>query len=411
MQQLVHHAAHRTRHLLALDAVESGQPVVQPQQFGVDEVGGALTKSGDRGGHLGDPLAGQIGRDFLRHDLPGRLGVVGGGAGRGLALHTLHVHDHHPGQAGYGGVDVARHAEVAQNQGLCVFVAVRIGERVMDVGERDDGPHRAGATDHQIGAGECGGKLIEGHGARPDTLLGEVLGEVLGARQRAVDDVDVADAGAHQMSGGEAAHRAGTDDGGAPPGQSGVGRPQLRPVEPCRGDVQRHRDHAGSGGVDRGLVVHPLAHRERALGEIMQDPADGLIGFRGGVGAAHLAEHLLLADDRAVQAAGHSEEVLHGCFAVAHVGVFGQLAHRQAGVLGEHLTDGLQTAVERVDDRVDLHPVAGRQHHRLGDQRRLEDLTDQLGLIGFAGRQPLEHADRCASVRHPEQQDAHSLFT
>jgi hypothetical protein len=95
------------------------------------------------------------------------------------------------------------------------------------------------------------------------------------------------------------------------------------------------------------------------------------------------------------------EEMLDRGLAVADVGVLGQITHRHAGVLGEHLADRRQAAVEGVDHRVDLDPVAGGQHHGLGHQRRLQHLIDDLGLIGFVGGQLLENRDRRAAMRHP----------
>jgi len=86
--------------------------------------------------------------------------------------------------------------------------------------------------------------------------------------------------------------------------------------------------------------VHPLADRQRPLGQVVQNPPHGPITLGGGIGAAHLPEHLLLADDGAVQTAGHREEMLDGGFAVPDVGVPGELAHRQAGMIGQHLADG-----------------------------------------------------------------------
>ena len=134
----------------------------------------------------------------------------------------------------------------------------------------------------------------------------------------------------------------------------------------------------------------------------MQGAADGLIGLGGGIRAADLAEHLLLADHRGVQSAGHCEEVLDGGLGVAHVGVLGEVAQRHARVLGEHLTDHRQTTVERLDDRVDLDAVAGGQHHGLGNQRRFQHLVDDLGLIGLVGAQLLQHGHRGTAVRNPE---------
>ena len=53
--------------------------------------------------------------------------------------------------------------------------------------------------------------------------------------------------------------------------------------------------------------------------------------------------------------------MLDGGLAVADVGVFGQVTQRHPGMLGEQLPDHRQTAVEGVDHRVDLDPVAGGQ--------------------------------------------------
>ena len=213
------------------------------------------------------------------------------------------------------------------------------------------------------------------------------------------------------MRGGERPHRARPDHGGGASLQGGVGRPPLGAVEPLGGDVQRDRHHTAAGGVDRGLRVHPLADRQRPLGQIVQGAPDGPVALGGGVGAPHLAEDLLLAHHRAVQAAGHREEVFDGGLAVAHVGVLSEIPHRHPGVVGENLTDRRQSAVEGVDHGVDLDAVARRQHHRLGHQRRLQHFLDQFRLIGVVGGELLENRDRRAAVRHPEQQDAHDTTT
>jgi hypothetical protein len=71
-------------------------------------------------------------------------------------------------------------------------------------------------------------------------------------------------------------------------------------------------------------------------------------------------------------------------------------------MIGEHLTDDRQAAVERLDYRVDLDPVAGRQDHRLGDQGGSEEFLDDLGLIGLVGAQTFEHCHRRAAVRNAE---------
>ena len=130
-----------------------------------------------------------------------------------------------------------------------------------------------------------------------------------------------------------------------------------------------------------------------------------------GVGAAHLTQHLLLADHRRIQTAGNREQVLDGGLAVADVGVFGEVAHRHPGVFGQHLPDHRQAAVERVHHGVDLDPVTRRQHHGLGHQRRLQHSVDDLDLIGFVEAELFQDGDRRTAVRNPEEQDAHGSIT
>ena len=132
--------------------------------------------------------------------------------------------------------------------------------------------------------------------------------------------------------------------------------------------MQRHRHHAGARGGDAGLGLHPLSGRQRPLREVVQDPADGSPGLGRRVGAADLAENLLFTDHRTVQTTGHREEMLDGGLAVSDVGVLGELTHRHPGVVGQHLADHRQAAVEGVDHGVDLYPVTGGEQHRLGHQ-------------------------------------------
>ncbi|SKV48285.1 Uncharacterised protein [Mycobacteroides abscessus subsp. massiliense] len=139
----------------------------------------------------------------------------------------------------------------------------------------------------------------------------------------------------------------------------------------------------------------------------MQYPAHRLMRFGGGIRIAHLTQHLLLADHHGIQAAGHREQVLDSSLAVPDVGVLGELVHAHAGVAGDCLTDHGQAAVEGLNHGIYLDPVAGREHHDLCDQGRLQYVFDDLGLIGLANRQLLQHRHRRATVRGSEQQDTH----
>ncbi len=209
-------------------------------------------------------------------------------------------------------------------------------------------------------------------------------------------------AGAGQVRGRQCTHRSSADQHG------GLA---FQPAQPALGHAEDDRHHGGTCRVDSCFGMHPLAHRERALGQLVQHPTDGAVGLSGGVRATHLAEHLLLADHRGIQTAGNREQMLDGGLAVADVGVFGQVAHRHPGVFRQHLPDYRQPAVERVHHRVDLDPIARRQQHDFGHQRRLQHPFDDFGLIGFVDAEPFQDGDRRAAVRNPEEQDAHGSIT
>ena len=157
--------------------------------------------------------------------------------------------------------------------------------------------------------------------------------------------------------------------------------------------------------------MHPLAGGQRPLGQIVHHPADALLGLGGRVCPTDLSEHLLLADHGTVQTAGHREKMFDCSLAVADVGMLGELTHRHAGVLGQHLTDRGEATVKSINDRIDLDPVAGRQDHRLGHQGRLEHPLNQLVLVRLIGDELFENRNRGAAVGNPEHQDAHGTIT
>jgi hypothetical protein len=249
-----------------------------------------------------------------------------------------------------------------------------------------------------VGVGQRGGQVLQAQCLSSGAGFADFAGQPLRAGQRAVDDVDVVDAGPGQVGCRQGAHRSSADDDGGP---------ALQAAQFGVGHAECDRDDGGACGVDAGFGMHTLADCQRPLGQLVQHAADGAVRLGGGIGATDLAEHLRLANHGRVQAAGHREQVLDGGLAVADVGVFGEVGHRHPGTFGEHLADGRQAAVEGVDDRVDLDAVAGREHHGLGHQRRLHDLVDDLDLLGFVGAELFQNGDRRAAVRHTEEQDAH----
>src|SRR6202012_1725773 len=75
VQQLVDDAAHRAGDLVSVARFKTGQPVVQSEQFGLDDVGGTLAQRGDRRRDFSHPLSGQVGRDFGGNEATRGLGV------------------------------------------------------------------------------------------------------------------------------------------------------------------------------------------------------------------------------------------------------------------------------------------------------------------------------------------------
>ena len=83
VQKLVDDAADGAGDLVAVRGLQPGQPVVEPQQFGLDDVGGPLTQRRHGRCDLGHPLSGQVVGHLRGDDRAGGLGVGRGGSGRG----------------------------------------------------------------------------------------------------------------------------------------------------------------------------------------------------------------------------------------------------------------------------------------------------------------------------------------
>ncbi len=156
-------------------------------------------------------------------------------------------------------------------------------------------------------------------------------------------------------------------------------------------------DQRAAGLVDRGLGAGPLADPQRVLDELVQDAAGGAGLLRQGQRGADLTDDLALADDHRVQPARDAEQVLDRAVLVVHVQVRGQLLQPEAGVPGEQLGDVRQAAVELLDDRVDLDPVAGRQDDDLGHVLGRHRVRQELGQRVAGEGRALQQADRARS--------------
>ena len=202
--------------------------------------------------------------------------------------------------------------------------------------------------------------------------------------------------------GGQRAHRAGADD-------EHLGA--VERAEHLPGLVQPGGDQRAAGAVDAGLGAGPLADPQGLLGERAELPAGGPGVLRGAQRVPDLAEDLALADDHRVQPAGHREQVRDGAVLVVHVEVRGELVQGDAGPPGEQLGGLGEAAVELVDLGVDLDPVAGGEHDRLGRVVAGDHVGEQLGDGVGGQRDPLEQVDRRAAVGQADDEDAHVVTT
>ena len=254
--------------------------------------------------------------------------------------------------------------------------SARAGQRAVGVRERHHGTDRAGTGHQDIRLRHRVGELASRSTARASTPLAvavvrETLSHAPGAVTTTMRPIPARD----QVRDRQAAHGAGTDHDGGPAGEIRRSTRRLR-----GGTVERHGHHRGARRVDAGLRMHPLADAQRLLSEFVQDASNRLLRVGRRVGRADLAEDLLLADHHRIETAGHREQMLGRGLAVAHVGVLGQVGEIESGMLGEQFADLGQSAVECVDDRVDLHPIAG------GDDHRLRDVLDDSSLSISFGR-------------------------
>ena len=114
------------------------------------------------------------------------------------------------------------------------------------------------------------------------------------------------------------------------------------------------------------------------------------------VGLLHLRQNLRLADDHAVEAGGHREQVPHEVFARALEQVVEDLQRRQAVELGQerHRVVVRRAGLRRLAGEVQLHAVARRKQHRLRLGIAAAEPGQRLRRLVAAERQPLADLHR-----------------
>ncbi|SHU82622.1 Uncharacterised protein [Mycobacteroides abscessus subsp. abscessus] len=200
MQQLVDNAANGLGDFIPLGSGQPGQAAVQAQQLGLDNFCGALTQRGDRRGDLRHPLAGQVPGDLVVDDLTSSTRIVGRRAGGRLTLDALHVHHDHAGQPGHRRVDIARHAQITEDQLTAAL------QGVVHISQGDHRPDRTGTGHHHIGLSQGLVQVVQCDRLSVHTGFACGRGETPRALGAAVDHPQVVDARANQLRGGQRAH-------------------------------------------------------------------------------------------------------------------------------------------------------------------------------------------------------------
>src|SRR6185436_14353444 len=200
---------------------------------------------------LGHPLSGQVAGNLCGDDGASGLGVGRRRASRRFPLNAVHVDHENTGQTGHRGIDVPRHAEVADHQLLRL---VTVGQAAVYIGERNHWPNRAGAAHDHVGVREHRSQVVERESIGGHPQLADLLSELLCAGQGPVHDVDALDPRAYQMLGRQRAHRARPDDDRAAAGQAA----EPMPVSECT------RLPTDSARCDSSCMVRPTVWLDSA---------------------------------------------------------------------------------------------------------------------------------------------------
>ena len=235
-------------------------------------------------------------RDLLLDNRLGaqRLGLANRDRVRDARLQVVHVVERHAVQVAAGGVDVARHGDVDEQQRAAAAGAHDELELLL----AEDRMRRRGRGDDDVGAHELRGQLVE----RDDAAV-EALGQRARAVGVAVGDEDRAHAAAGQRLRRQLARLAGADDHDVRVGLA---------AEDVHRELDGDRRDRRAPVADRGLRAHSLAGLQRRREEAVGQRTGRAGRQRLLVGALDLALDLGLADDHRLQAAGDAKQLARG---------------------------------------------------------------------------------------------------
>jgi hypothetical protein len=232
-------------------------------------------------------------------------------------------------------------------------------------------------------------------------VTADALGELGALGLSAVGDQHRV-AALRQAGGGHAAHLAGADH---------QRRAPLEVADGPIGGAQTDVNHGRRPRRDGRLGAHPLAHAQRLARHPPQQPRAGALGGGVGDGLLDLQLDLALASHHRVQPGGHRKEVGGGAILVVVDQRVDEVLRWPSRPIGEEGAQVGEPAVVAGHVRVDLHAVARRQHHRLGDVLARGQIGQRFGQLIAGHRELVEKLDGRGAIAQPEGEDRHDRAT
>ena len=235
--------------------------------------------------------------------------------------------------------------------------------------------------------------------------------QVLCPRQRAIGHSHVVDTQLPQVGRCQGGHRSRTNDQRAVACQ-GLGRrgvihnrgKSVRRLDIAQSLIHREGDHGSTCRIDAGLGVYALTRAQGALRQIVQGAPDCARFIGGLIGAAQLADDLLLPHNHRIQPGSDLQHMFRRGVGVVHIQMRLQVRGLQSRELRNRLHHMIQPGVEGVGDGVKLHAVTRGQHKRFGNHIVIHQRKLQLRKIRISHRGLLQHRHRRRTERQPDQQ-------
>ena len=209
-------------------------------------------------------------------------------------LEVVDVVQRHPFELAAGGVDVARHRDVDQQQ----RPLPALGHHQLELLSAHDRVGRGGRAEHDVGREQLVGQFVQ-----PDDRPAEAFGQAQRAVGVAVGDEDRARALLGESPCGQLAGLAGAQDHDVA---------LLEIAEDALREIDRDRRHADAARADRGFRADALARPQRGCEQAVGQRTARPGADRGLVRTPHLPLDLGLADDHRLQPRGDAVQLARG---------------------------------------------------------------------------------------------------